>query len=395
MKLFSKTRKKENTAVTPQYKMVTMDRSGFFSYDGRLYRSEIVRSCIRPEVAAIGKLVAKHIRKTVTADEVKTDVNPEPYMRFLLEEPNPYMTGQDMQEKMATQLILNGNAFALIVRDANGLPCQLYPIPCTSAEAETASGVLMIKFMLKNSHVVRFRYDELIHIKLDYGEDYLFGSSPAGALTGLMEMLTVMDQGLVKAIKNSGVIRWLLKFMSSLRPEDIKKQVKEFTDNYLTYESDTFGAAGVDAKTDIQRIEPKDYVPNAAIQDRVYERALNFFNTNKKIIQSTANEEEWEAYYEQVIEPIAIKFSNEYTRKLFTLRQRGFGNSVFFESSNLQHASTSTKLNLREMVDRGALTPNEWRATFNYAPLPGGDEPLRRKDTGVVTEGGEPDANTD
>lgn len=110
MKLFSKTRKKENTAVTPQYKMVTMDRSGFFSYDGRLYRSEIVRSCIRPEVAAIGKLVAKHIRKTVTADEVKTDVNPEPYMRFLLEEPNPYMTGQDMQEKMATQLILNGNA---------------------------------------------------------------------------------------------------------------------------------------------------------------------------------------------------------------------------------------------------------------------------------------------
>lgn len=394
MNLFSR-RKKENTAVTPQYKMVTMDRSGFFSYDGRLYRSEIIRSCIRPEVTAIGKLTAKHVRRTVIEGSVKTDVNPEPYMRILLEEPNPYMTGQDMQEKMATQLILNGNAFALIVRDANGLPCQLYPIPCTSAEAETASGVLMIKFMLKNSHVVRFRYDELIHIKLDYGEDYLFGSSPAGALTGLMEMLTVMDQGLVKAIKNSGVIRWLLKFMSSLRPEDIKKQVKEFTDNYLTYESDTFGAAGVDAKTDIQRIEPKDYVPNAAIQDRVYERALNFFNTNKKIIQSTANEEEWEAYYEQVIEPIAIKFSNEYTRKLFTLRQRGFGNSVFFESSNLQHASTSTKLNLREMVDRGALTPNEWRATFNYAPLPGGDEPLRRKDTGVVTEGGEPDANTD
>lgn len=393
MKLFLK-RKKENTAVTPQYKMVTMDRSGFFSYDGRLYRSEIVRSCIRPEVVAIGKLVAKHVRKTVTADKVKTDVNPEPYMRFLLEEPNPYMTGQDMQEKMATQLILNGNAFALIVRDVNGLPCQLYPIPCTSAEAETVSGILTIKFILKNSRVVRFRYDELIHIKLDYGEDYLFGSSPSRALTGLMEMLTVMDQGLIKAIRNSGVIRWLLKFTSALRAEDIKKNVKEFTDNYLTYESDTFGAAGVDSKTDIQRIEAQDYVPNAAIQDRVYERALNFFNTNKKIVQSTANEEEWEAYYEQVIEPIAIKFSNEYTRKLFTLRQRGFGNSVFFESANLQHASTATKLNLREMVDRGALTPNEWRATFNYAPLPGGDEPLRRKDTGVVTEGGEPDANT-
>ena len=394
MNLFSR-RKKENTAVTPQYKMVTMDRSGFFSYDGRLYRSEIIRSCIRPEVTAIGKLTAKHIRKTTIENGVKTEVNPEPYMRILLEEPNPYMTGQDMQEKMAIQLILNGNAFALIVRDANGMPCQLYPIPCTAAEAETATGVLTIRFTLKNSHVVRFRYDELIHIKQDYGEDYLFGSSPAGALTGLMETLTIMDQGLVKAIKNSSVIRWLLKFTSSMRPEDIKKNVKEFTDNYLTYESDTFGAAGVDAKTDIQRIEPKDYVPNAAIQDRVYERALNFFDTNRKIVQSTANEEEWEAYYEQVIEPIAIKFSNGYTRGLFTLRQRGFGNSVFFESANLQHASTATKLNLREMVDRGALTPNEWRATFNYAPLPGGDEPLRRKDTGVVGKEVNEDADTD
>lgn len=394
MNLFSR-RKKENTAVTPQYKMVTMDRSGFFSYDGRLYRSEIIRSCIRPEVTAIGKLTAKHVRRTVIEGSVKTDVNPEPYMRILLEEPNPYMTGQDMQEKMAIQLILNGNAFALIVRDANGLPYQLYPIPCTSAIAETASGALTIRFTLKNGHVVRFRYDELIHIKQDYGDDYLFGSSPAGALTGLMETLTIMDQGLIKAIKNSSVIRWLLKFTSSMRPEDIKKNVKEFTDNYLTYESDTFGAAGVDAKTDIQRIEPKDYVPNAAIQDRVYERALNFFNTNKKIVQSTANEEEWEAYYEQVIEPIAIKFSNGYTRGLFTLRQRGFGNSVFFESANLQHASTATKLNLREMVDRGALTPNEWRATFNYAPLPGGDEPLRRKDTGVVGEEVKESENTD
>ena len=36
------------------------------------------------------------------------------------------------------------------------------------------------------------------------------------------------------------------------------------------------------------------------------------------------------------------------------------------------------------MVDRGAMTPNEWRATLNLAPLQGGDEPIRRLDTQVV-----------
>ena len=288
------------------------------------------------------------------------------------------------------------NAFALIVKDENGLPAQLYPVPCNAAKAITTGNRLEIEFALKNGKIVRFGYDELIHIKQDYGEDYLFGTSPAKAMMQLMQTLTIMDQGLIKAIKNSGVIRWLLKFTNSLREEDIKANVKGFVENYLNYESDTFGAAGVDAKTEVQRIEPKDYVPNAAIQDRITDRALNFFNTNRKIVQSTANEEEWNAYYEQVIEPIAMKLSNEFTRKLFSRRQRGFGNRIFFESANLQHASISTKLNMREMVDRGALTPNEWREGFNLAPLPGGDKPLRRKDTGVVSEeGGEKVEDTD
>ncbi len=82
---------------------------------------------------------------------------------------------------------------------------------------------------------------------------------------------------------------------------------------------------------------------------------------------------------------------NEYTRKLFTRKQRSFGNYITFDASNLQCASITTKLALQAMVDRGALTPNEWRDTFNLAPVDGGDEPLRRLDTITVNkaEGGE------
>ena len=36
------------------------------------------------------------------------------------------------------------------------------------------------------------------------------------------------------------------------------------------------------------------------------------------------------------------------------------------------------------MVDRGAMTPNEWRETMNMTPIPGGDQPIRRLDTQVV-----------
>ena len=120
--------------------------------------------------------------------------------------------------------------------------------------------------------------------------------------------------------------------------------------------------------------------------DRTTQRIYSFFNTNEKIVNSSYTEDEWNSYFEAVIEPLAIQMSNEYTRKLFSRKERSYGNKIYFEASNLQCASLSTKLNLVSMVDRGALTPNEWRSTFNLSPIEGGDTPIRRLDTDTVKE---------
>lgn len=375
-----------NSAKSVRYQMVTERGNGFYAWNGKLYQSDIVRACIRPKVKAIGKLSAKHIRND--GNSIKT--NPDPYMRFLLEEPNPYMSGQVMQEKVATQLALNNNAFILIIRDDLGYPCELYPIPCVSVEAIYSAYELYLKFYFLNGKQLTVPYTEVIHLRDDFGDNDIFGESPAKALSELMNIVTTIDQGMVKAIKNSGVIRWLLKFTGSLRPEDIRKNVQEFADTYLSVESDTFGAAGIDNKMDAQRIEPKDYVPNALQIDRTTQRIYAFFNTNERIVHSNYNENEWNSYYEAQIEPLALQMRNEYTRKLFSRRERGFGNYITFDAANLQCASITTKLALQAMVDRGALTPNEWRDTFNLSPVDGGDEPLRRLDTQTVTEAKNP-----
>lgn len=364
------------------YQMVTTWGEHYYAWNGKLYQSDIVRACIRPKVKAIGKLVAKHIR-----DDPNTGikVNPTPYVKVLLKNPNPFMTAQMFQEKMANQLCLNNNAFALIVRDENGYPTQLYPIPAVTVEAIWGKdGTLYLRFAYKNGKFGTFAYNDILHLRQDYHESDIFGSSPAPALAQLMECVGIIDQGIVKAIKNSSVIRWLLKFTSSMRPEDVKKNVQQFVQNYLAYESETFGAAGVDAKADIKQIEPKDYVPNAAQTDRITDRIYSFFNTNKNIVQSTWTEDQWNSYYEAEIEPVAIQFGACLTNRLFTIKEQSYGNQIVYEASNLQCASLSTKLGFQAMVDRGAMTPNEWRATLNMAPIEGGDEPIRRLDTQVV-----------
>lgn len=377
--------KKTNTVSGCQ--LIQDKGNTFYSWNGKIYQSDILRSCITPRATAIGKLVAKHVRNN-TQDGII--INPEPYIRFLLEEPNPYMTGQMLLEKMIAQLELNNNAFALINRDEFGYPCEIYPIPATSADAiYDKNAGLYLRFTLRNMKIVTFAYSDIIHLRQDFNENDIFGTSRAETLIPLMEIVTTTDQGIVKAIRNSSVIKWLLLFKQSLRPEDLKKSTKEFVDNYLSIDSETGGAAAADAKYEAKQVDPKDYVPNATQMDKTLQRIYSLLGTNEKIIQSKFTEDEWISYFEAKIEPIAIQLSNEYTRKIFSRRERGFGNKIIFEASNLQYASMNTKLQLVQMVDRGALTPNEWREVFNLAPIKGGDEAIRRLDTAVVTKGGD------
>ena len=377
--------KKTNTVSGCQ--LIQDKGNTFYSWNDKIYQSDILRSCITPRTTAIGKLVAKHVRNN-TQDGII--INPEPYIRFLLEEPNPYMTGQMLLEKMIAQLELNNNAFALINRDEFGYPCEIYPIPATSADAiYDKNGGLYLRFTLRNMKIVTFAYSDIIHLRQDFNENDIFGTSRAETLIPLMEIVTTTDQGIVKAIRNSSAIKWLLLFKQSLRPEDLKKSTKEFVDNYLSIDSETGGAAAADAKYEAKQVDPKDYVPNATQMDKTLQRIYSLLGTNEKIIQSKFTEDEWISYFEAKIEPIAIQLSNEYTRKIFSRRERGFGNKIIFEASNLQYASMNTKLQLVQMVDRGALTPNEWREVFNLAPIKGGDEPIRRLDTAVVTKGGD------
>ncbi len=380
---------RNKTVSVTKYKLISDAGGGYYSFGGNLYYSDIVRAAIRPKAQAIGKIVGKHIRETIRADGSKDiKVNPEAYMRFLLEEPNPYMTGQMLQEKLAVQLELNHNAFAYIEKDENDYPVAIYPINAAVGEAvQNYNGELFLRFTLKSGKIVTFRYTNIIHLRKDFNNNEIFGDSPARALLPLMEVVNVIDQGIIKAIKNSNIIKWLLRFKANLNPEDIKKSIKEFVNSFLnTEKSESVGAAAVDAKTDAIQVDPKDYVPNAAQMDRTVQRIYSFFNTNAKIIQGNYTEDEWISYYEANIEPVVMQLSGEYTRKLFTRKERGFGNKIIFESSNLTFASMQTKLSLVNFVDRGILNPNEVRGILNLAPIPGGDEYIRRLDTRPVSE---------
>ena len=370
--------------TTTKFKLITDIGEGFYAWDGDIYKSDIVRACIRPKARAVGKMIAQHIRD----NEHGFKVNPDNHIKQLLEEPNPLMSGQMLQEKLVTQLELNNNAFALIKRDEETfLPTEIYPVPAMQVEMlEGPLGDMYLRFFFSDGKRMTVPYVDVIHLRQDFNSHNLFGDSPQTALAELMEVVNTIDQGMRKAIKNSALIKWIMKFKSVLKPEDIDMHVDDFREKYLSLERDG-GVAAADPRYDLEQVKYNSYVPDDKQIKNTTQRIYDFFNTNEKIVQSKYTEDEWNAYYEAVIEPVGLQLANEYTRKLFTRRERGHGNRIVFESSSLQYASMSTKLGLERMVDRGALTPNEWRRILNLPPIENGDKPIRRLDTAEVKGG--------
>ena len=83
---------------------------------------------------------------------------------------------------------------------------------------------------------------------------------------------------------------------------------------------------------------------------------------------------EWGAFYEGALEPLAVQFSLEFTRKIFTDREQAFGNSIVFDSGRLIYSSNKTKLDLiKELMPYGVISVNQALEILNLPPVEDGN----------------------
>jgi len=373
-KLFGKSAASQGITVAIETEGDTA--SIFGDWSGNIYDSDIVRSAIWTNAKNAGKLNPKHIRKTGD----RYDVFPIPKIKRLLTRPNQYMSMSVFINKMVTNCLKKNNAFALIKFGVDGFPEGVYPVTYNRVEAIEARGFYFIKFYLADGKTMTVAYEELIHIRMHFDEKDVFGEGNQKTLSTIMEVINTTDKGVINAIKKSAIIRWLLKFNNVLKPTDKQKQIDEFVKNYLNIEN-SGGAAATDPRYEATQVKPESYVPNAAQMDRAKERIYSYFGVSEDIIQSKFNEETWNAYYENTIEPLAIQLSEEFTEKLFSQKEREFGNEIIFEANRLQYASNTTKIAVGKfLTDIGAATIDQILEIFNMSPL-GGDEGKRRVQT--------------
>lgn len=340
----------------------------FTPFGSDMYKSDLVRSCIRP--------LAEHTSK---ANAVCTDKSIE---RILNISPNVYMNGKDFLYKVRTQLELRNTAFVYIQRDDKAVVRGFYPVPYASYEAIDYGGRLYIKFKFDGEAASELvlPWADLAVLRKDYNKKDIGGDDNT-PIVSTLDLIGTINQGVGNAVKSTANLRGILKSTKAmLSKEDIKAQKDKFVADYMNL-SNEGGIASLDATQDFTPIEMKPVITSSATMKELREDVYRFFGINDSIIMSDYTESQMEAFYEARIEPFLVAFSTELTRKIFTEREIGFNNSVIYESNRMNYTSNATKLAMVAMVDRGALTPNEWRQMFNLSPVEGGDVPIRRLDT--------------
>ena len=389
---------KEPTNGYTRFELLSTNSNSISPWNGKIYDNDIVRSCLRPISTNLGKLNFKYVRNT--SDGLKIIKNGQIY--YLLKYPNAYMTMQKLLEKLVNQYEIEGNAYAYVKKDENNNPIAIFPLPARRVELKEYNDELYMKFTFSIGKHKTVPYCDVIHLRKDFNENDIFGTDSGLALQNIMKVLDTTDKGVIQAIKNSAVIKWMLKFKTALSQKDKDKEIKKFAESYLDVDNqDNKNVASTDPRYDAEQVKDNSFIPNEKQMDNYTKRLYSYFGVNEKIVNNSYSEDQWNAFYESKIEPIAREFTDQLTKILFTKHELECGNEIVFEPSSLQFASMSTKLSLVQMVDRNSMLPNEWRKVMNLGPIENGDKPLRRLDTAVVNteddikiesvEGGEKD----
>lgn len=365
--------KKQVVQKWSRWKELGQYNSSFSAFGSDVYKSEIVRSCVRPLADFTSKAEA---RSSVKAVEDVLNVRP-----------NMYMNGREFLQKIRTRYEVYNNCFIYIQRDDKGRPTGFYPVPYVRMDALEYNNGLFIQFDFGGSqNSIVLPWDDLAVIRKDYNRSDIAGDSNI-AILNTLDLLKTTDQGLANAIKATANLRGILKSTKAmLAPEAIKAQKDRFVTDYLSLENEG-GIASLDATQEFTPITMSPTVASWEQRKELREDVYRYFGVNDKIVMSNMTSAEIEAFYELKIEPFLVKLSAELCSKVFTDRERAFGAYIVFEANKLQFASLDKKIQMfKEVVLNSGMTVNEWRLACNMPPVDGGDDLIRRLDVAKVDD---------
>lgn len=353
--------------IQPQYKMLNSYEAQFTTLSGDTYDSKCARQCIDRIATHAAKLIPKHIKGSIS-NNIKGDIN------YLLSvQPNPLMDTYNFIYKTVSILENDNNAFTYIARDKTDFITGFYPVLAQNYFLfEDAAGNLFLKFKFINGQEYFLLYTDLIHLRKFYNKHDIFGTNNKVLQTDL-ETAHTANEGISNAIKTTANLKGILKYNAVLKQKDIEESKNAFVRDFLNLENES-GIAAMDSKAEFQEINMQPITLDSEQLKQVNYNIFDYYGISESIIRNDYTFEQWNAFYEGVIEPLAMQLSNVFTIKIFNKESIKRGNRIVFTANRLQYASLTDKTNLLKVViPAGVIKTDEIREVLDFAPL-GGEE---------------------
>lgn len=351
-----------------------------------VYDQKVARQCIDRIATHVAKLEPKHIKASLSRVQGSR-------VGFLLaHRPNPIMNTYDFLYKVTSNLYSNCNAFVYIHKNQIGIVQGFYPLLANSYQLyENENGEIFLEFTFMNGKVYMLPYLDLIHLRLFYNKNDIFGTLD-NILRIDLETAQVSSEGIKNAIKTSTTLKGILKFTNAmLKDKDIQASKDRFVKDYINLENES-GIASLDGKAEFQEINLKPITLDAEQLKMVNYNIYDYFGISENIVKNNFSTDEWNSFYEGVIEPRAIQMGHEFTNKLFNTDSIKSGHNIIFSTNRLMYATLDSKVNLlKNCAAYGMIKTDEAREILGLMPLGGAEgerilQSLNSIDTTIANE---------
>lgn len=367
-KLFKNRPKEPKDKYTEFFRLLNAYRPVFTSYSGSIYESELIR-------AAIG-VIATHISKL----KVEISGAAKPALRTKLEHgPNEFQTWTQFMYRLATILYVHNSAFITPIYDEYGQISGIYsPLP-DRTEIVQYRDVPYLRYHFSGGDTAALELENCgIMTRFQYRDDLLGETNRA--LLPTMDLIKIQNDGIKEGVKSAATYRFMARYSDISFDDDLAKERKRFTaENFGSDAEARWLLLFPSTYNDIKQIDVKPWVVDAEQMKQIEKSVFYYFGINEDVLTSSAYGDKWTAFYESVIEPFSIQFSEVVTKMLYTFREQSQGNRVMATANRLQYLSNKEKLEVSsQLVDRGILSINDARDIWNLAPVEGGDERVIR-----------------
>lgn len=375
-----KRKKKQGSAES--FKFVNEINLPLTSFGNNISKSDVVKIAIDRIASQCAKLKPRYIKKA----NDKTVTEKSGKLSFILKhQPNEVMTPYQFIYIVITTLLMNDNAFIYPMFDgATGEIKALYPLKPSIVEPIIDSGgSYYLKFSFDSADSFTIPYENIIHIKRFYHTNQIFGgSSSKGDQEALLKTIQINEnvlQGIDNALKSSMQIKGLLKMSAMLSETDKKKQLDSF--NEILKESIKNKGSSiipVDLKGDYVPLTTDPKLIDKDTLEFLQSKILDYFGVSVPIFNSKYTEDEFNSFYEQTIEPLAIQMSEAFSLGLLTQNEIMRGEEIIFYSERPQYASWNTKVTaIEKLMGLGIMSLNESRGLLGLEPVENGDRRLQ------------------